>query len=75
MNAVIYARYSSEKQQEISIEGQIRVCRDHCERSGWDVVDVYTDRALSASKNTLRRDAFQQITRNNCRCNSLLAMF
>ena len=67
MKAVIYARYSSEKQQEISIEGQIRVCREYCERSGWDVVDVYTDRALSASKNTLRRDAFQQMINDSAR--------
>lgn len=67
MNAVIYARYSSEKQQEISIEGQVRVCREYCERNDWDVVDVYTDRALSASKNALRRDAFQQMIRDSAR--------
>ena len=49
MKAVIYARYSSEKQQEISIEGQLRVCQEFAAREGYEVVDTYTDRALSAS--------------------------
>ena len=28
MNAVIYARYSSDNQREESIEGQLRECKD-----------------------------------------------
>lgn len=31
-NAVVYARYSSDRQQEESIEGQIRVCQDYAEQ-------------------------------------------
>ena len=29
MNAVIYARYSSDSQREESIEGQLRECREY----------------------------------------------
>ncbi len=32
--AVIYARYSSDRQTEQSIEGQVRVCNDYAERNG-----------------------------------------
>ena len=48
MNAVIYARYSSDNQREESIEGQLRECKEYAERSGMNVVATYIDRALSA---------------------------
>ena len=48
MNAVIYARYSSDNQREESIEGQLRECREYAERNGMNVVSTYIDRALSA---------------------------
>ena len=48
MNAVIYARFSSDKQNEASIEGQLRECRDYAERTGITVIGSYIDRALSA---------------------------
>ena len=38
MNAVIYARYSSDNQREESIEGQIRECTAYAERNGITVV-------------------------------------
>ena len=38
MNAVIYARYSSDSQREESIEGQLRECREYAERNGMTVV-------------------------------------
>ena len=31
--AVIYARYSSDRQREESIEGQLRVCEDYARRN------------------------------------------
>ena len=61
MNVVLYLRYSSDKQNEQSIEGQQRICAEYCERNGMDIVDVYIDRALSASKNTEKRLAFQRM--------------
>ena len=34
MNAVIYARYSSDSQREESIEGQLRECGEYAQRNG-----------------------------------------
>ena len=45
--AVIYARFSSHNQTEQSIEGQLRVCYEYAERSGYKVVGEYIDRALT----------------------------
>lgn len=47
-NAVIYARYSSDRQREESIEGQIRECRAFASTNGYEIIGIYTDRALSA---------------------------
>ena len=59
MNAVIYARYSSDNQREESIEGQIRECTAYAERNGITVVRHYIDRALSAK--TDNRPDFQKL--------------
>ena len=56
---VIYARYSSDRQREESIEGQIRVCEDFAQRNDLEVIQTYVDRALTAR--TDRRPAFQQM--------------
>jgi site-specific DNA recombinase len=45
--AAIYVRYSSSLQKEASIEDQIRLCRSHAEAQGLDVVEVFTDHAIS----------------------------
>jgi len=58
MNVVIYARYSSDKQTEQSIEGQLRDCHSFCERLGYHVVDEYVDQARSASKDLKKRVSF-----------------
>ena len=47
-NAVIYARYSSDKQRDESIEGQIRECTAFAESQDITILDTYIDRALSA---------------------------
>jgi len=49
MKVIIYARYSSDRQTEQSIEGQIKVCREYAERNGYKVVDEYIDRAISGT--------------------------
>lgn len=41
MNAVIYARYSSDNQREESIDAQLRICRRHCEERGYKIVREY----------------------------------
>lgn len=61
--AVIYARFSSEKQNEVSIEGQVRVCSDYAARKGYEVVHEYVDRAVSGK--TDKRDAFQRMLRDS----------
>lgn len=59
MNAVIYARYSSDSQREESIEGQLRECREYAERNGMTAVGTYIDHALS--ENTADRPEFQHM--------------
>ena len=55
--AVIYARFSSEKQNEMSIEGQVRVCSEYAARNGYEIVGKYIDRAVSGT--TDQRHDFQ----------------
>lgn len=45
--AVIYARFSCNRQREASIEDQLRVCREWCAREGYEVAAEYCDRAVS----------------------------
>ena len=61
MNVVLYLRYSSERQNEQSIEGQQRICAEFCKRNDMQIIGIYTDRALSASKNTDKRIEFQNM--------------
>ena len=37
----IYARYSSDRQSENSIEDQLRICRARAQREGWNVVSEF----------------------------------
>lgn len=57
--AVIYARYSCDKQSEQSIEDQIHVIRDYAEHEGYTIVNSYIDRAKSAK--TDNRPQFLQM--------------
>lgn len=49
MRAAIYARYSSDLQSESSIDDQLRDCRTHVTANGWQIVEEYTDAAISGS--------------------------
>ena len=55
----IYARYSSDNQREASIEDQICLCRERCDKEGWTVIDCYTDKAISGA--SLMRPAVQSL--------------
>lgn len=57
--AVIYARYSSERQRDESIEGQIRECSEYARRNGFTIIDTYTDKALTGR--TDKRPGFQKM--------------
>ena len=47
--AAIYARFSSSRQREESIEDQVRVCRARIASEGWGMGPVYTDEARSGT--------------------------
>lgn len=57
--AVIYARYSSEMQSASSITDQVRLCRRLCDNNGWEVVEIFSDEAMSGELHL--RPAFQQM--------------
>lgn len=65
MNAVIYARYSSDNQREESIDGQLRECGAFAEKNGMTVIGNYIDRALSAK--TDNRPDFQRMIKDSAK--------
>lgn len=65
MKAVIYARFSSDRQREESIEGQLRECHEYARSNGIVIINEYIDRALSASKETEKRLEFLRMIRDS----------
>lgn len=63
--AVIYARFSSSKQREESIEGQIRICSEYAKQHRMKIVDEYCDRAVSGRKDT--RPEFQRMIKDSAK--------
>lgn len=57
--AVIYARYSSSKQNDESIEQQVMVCETYAEEHGYKVLQVYADRAVTGTDD--KRESFQRM--------------
>ncbi len=57
----IYARFSSEKQNALSIDQQIRKCREYADRAGLRVLDecIFADRAISGA--TAERAGLQKL--------------
>lgn len=65
MKAVIYARYSSDKQTEDSIEAQIRACKEYAARNNMFVLDTYIDEAISGKgSRTQARKQYQRLLRD-----------
>lgn len=64
-NIVIYARYSSDKQTEQSIEGQLKVCYDYAKTNGYTVIHEYLDPAMTGRKDN--RPQFQQMIHDSSR--------
>lgn len=58
----LYARYSTDRQREASIEDQVRLCRERAEREGWTVTTVYSDHAVSGA--SLMRPGIQSLMQN-----------
>lgn len=61
-NAVIYARYSSHNQKDISIEQQVEKNRAKADELGITVIGVYADRAVSGRSD--KRPEFQRLMRD-----------
>lgn len=61
--AVIYARYSSDRQTEQSIEGQLHVCEDFAKRNDILILDTYIDRAISGTHDM--RENFQKMLKDS----------
>jgi len=61
--AAIYARYSTDLQNDRSIEDQIALCRAYAERAKLTVVEVYADRAQSGSS-AINRFGWQKLMRD-----------
>lgn len=57
--AVVYARYSSDKQNEQSIDGQLSVVESFAEKEGYTMIDKYIDRAISGRSDD--RPSFQKM--------------
>lgn len=57
--AAIYARYSSDRQTEQSIEGQLRVCHEFAKANDIKIIDEYIDRAMTGTNDN--RPAFQKM--------------
>lgn len=60
--AVLYARFSSHNQREVSIEDQLKTDNDYCIRNKLKVVGVYYDAAISGR--TDNRPDFQRMIKN-----------
>ena len=60
---VIYARYSSDRQTEQSIEGQLHVCYDYAKRNNMLVLDEYIDRAMTGTNDN--RHSFQKMLKDS----------
>ena len=65
MRAVIYARYSTNLQSASSIDDQVRLCRDYIEHDGHELIQVYSDRAVSGA--TLIRPGIQSLMQDASR--------
>ena len=60
IRAAIYARYSSDLQSDASIEDQIRICKERAKNEGWQVIQCYTDHAISGAS-IVGRPGVQQL--------------
>ncbi|CDX20088.1 Recombinase (fragment) [Mesorhizobium sp. ORS 3324] len=59
----LYARYSSDSQRDASIEDQLKLCREHATREGWNLAGTFEDAAISGAS-TVLRPGIQQLVRD-----------
>ena len=61
MRALIYCRYSTDKQRDTSIEDQARGCRARAEREGWTITAQHADVETSGSTPVALRAGGKQL--------------
>ncbi len=61
--AVIYARYSSHNQRDVSIEQQVSACRKYASDNGLEVLRIYDDHAMTGTND--QRPEFQRMIRDS----------
>ncbi len=61
--AVVYARYSCDRQNEQSIDGQLRVCQEFADRNGIKIIATYIDKAMSGTNDN--REDFQRMLKDS----------
>ncbi len=59
MKVALYARYSSDNQRDASITDQFRICRAYAQKQGWQVIEEYSDQAISGA--SLLRPGIQSL--------------
>lgn len=65
MRCVIYARFSSDRQNEESINAQVRACTEYAEKHGMEISHVYADEAISGKESkTSSRVQYQQMMKD-----------
>lgn len=65
IDVVLYLRFSSERQREQSIEGQLRDCIAYCKAHHYRIVAIYVDRATTARKDVEKRVHFQEMVNDS----------
>jgi DNA invertase Pin-like site-specific DNA recombinase len=48
-NVLFYARYSTDRQNEVSIETQIELGKEFVSAKGWNLIEVFSDAVISSS--------------------------
>ena len=64
-DVALYLRFSSERQKEQSIEGQLRDCIAYCKAHHYRIVAIYVDRATTARKDVEKRVHFQEMVNDS----------
>ena len=60
--AVIYARYSSHSQRDVSIDQQLKACQQFAKRQDIEIVKIYDDRATTGTNDS--RPGFQKMMKD-----------
>lgn len=63
INAAAYVRFSSERQREESVDGQLRAIKKYAQENGINIVNQYIDRAKTATND--QRAEFQKMIQDS----------